>query len=357
MRSGDAAERDNNMSRTLRLRRSRTGFSDTHTPQRNITGIQASGEGIVPCLCSCRIRAQSTSRDAEQVESGIPDTDPGHESEYSATTAGARMKRISFIAFAVLIWSGVAHAQDRYSVSPAFNWTGYYAGVNLGWGRDKSLTRYTPQDSDSAFLLNLGPPFLGTDKSKAGGLLGGFQVGYNYQFAPRWLIGLEGDIQLADINSGQSGTIYDNSSLQTVIGKSVNYFGTVRGRLGFVVADRLMVFGTGGLAYGDLGNTASLVSLTASSGPGFSCFAGTAPVCHTGTSGLVAGWTAGGGLEYAFRNDWSVKAEYLYAHFDDPLRVVALRPSAGNPPSTFIARFADDINIVRMGLNYRFGAR
>jgi outer membrane immunogenic protein len=250
-------------------------------------------------------------------------------------------------------------------VAPSYNWTGFYAGVNVGGGWSSTDASYTAND---AFGLNILIPAginfpANGDRFKASGILGGLQAGYNYQFDRRWVAGLEADFQGADI-SGSTATQYLGALENTTASNSIKYFGTFRGRLGYLPTDRLLTYVTGGLAYAQLNNATSLNTANGGnvggSSGGFSANCGlgapTTNVCYAGSSSsLTAGWTVGGGLEYAFAPNWSLKAEYLYANFRQSLTAVAPTPAAGNAPSTYGARFITDLNIARVGLNYQFG--
>ncbi|MCK9913067.1 porin family protein [Microbacteriaceae bacterium K1510] len=185
--------------------------------------------------------------------------------------------------------------------APVYNWTGFYVGVNLGgaWS-----------DSNSNF-------------GKASGVVGGGQIGYNWQAAGSPLVlGIEADIQGTSLKS--SGTV---DPVNGITGEAkVPAFGTVRARIGYAW-DRFMVYGTGGWAYSD-----TKVSLT---GPGGSI----------SSDKWGSGWTAGGGVEWAFAGPWSVKAEYLYVK----AKSVDLT-LAGIPVSTGDYNYS----VARLGLNYRF---
>lgn len=169
---------------------------------------------------------------------------------------------------AALAFSGIAQAADPIMPIPVApvtpiatvdNWTGFYAGVNAGYGFGQAYSGAVQ-------------PFAGFDNLT--GLLGGAQIGANFQ-QDMIVFGLETDIQA----SGVSQTVGRQLSL--------DYFGTVRARVG-VDLDGVMPYVTGGLAYGQ-------ASLT---GPAESQF-------HTG-------WTAGGGVEFKMDQSFSLKGEYLY---------------------------------------------
>src|ERR1700684_4069030 len=186
------------------------------------------------------------------------------------------MKRVFLALVGLAALTGTAAAADLpprmapapYYKAPAevqvYNWTGFYIGINGGGGFGRS-------DWDS----------IGSSFDVSGVLVGG-TVGYNYQFGQA-VVGVEGDIDWAHIN----GTT--NTACPFGCKTTDNWLSTVRGRIGYA-ADRFMPFITGGGAFGDIkANT-----------PGFS------------GSDDRAGWTIGGGLEFALAQNWTAKAEYLY---------------------------------------------
>ncbi|ACI93393.1 outer membrane protein Omp31 [Afipia carboxidovorans OM5] len=196
------------------------------------------------------------------------------------------------------------------------------------------------------------------------GALGGFQIGYNYQVRPDWVIGLEGDFQLADIG-GSGSTSHIVPGVATSASQTVRSFGTIRARLGHVAAENLLVYATGGFAFAKINSSARFDVEPGTSGSGIfdingvrytSLCGGPNPnVCYAGSSrGMAPGWTIGGGFEYALGPRWSLKGEYLYARFDRGLTEVAVTTMPGTLPITYPVKFATDLNIVRAGLNYRF---
>ena len=209
------------------------------------------------------------------------------------------------------------------------------------------------------------------------GFMGGGQVGYNYQFGPSgfgsWLVGLEADIQGVVANSSSANTIsavgpfpfFGAAEVHTasIYGReSLDYIGTVRGRIGWLFSPTLLVYGTGGLAYGgtnastwiaEFNNNCTLFAAT--------CVQPTAGANGT-SSGTRVGWTVGGGLEWMFLPNWSAKIEYLFydlgtAYWNNGVLAFTSNtfPGAGGPAviaSQSSTRF--DGNIVRAGLNYHF---
>jgi outer membrane immunogenic protein len=208
-----------------------------------------------------------------------------------------------------------------------FSWTGFYAGVNGGYGLDHASFPYA---------VTLPGGFAGGQSglTERGSFLGG-QIGYNYElanvpFIGHAVVGVEVDSDWADING--SATVATPVGPET-FGSRIENFGSLRGRLGYNF-DRLLLYITGGPAYGTAKNYYSV--------PGFSG--------SFMSSRLTLPFGAyGAGLEYALTNNWSIKAEYIYeyvrAGWDDYI-----------PASTanigFMTRAT--FHTARIGLNYKF---
>jgi outer membrane immunogenic protein len=216
------------------------------------------------------------------------------------------MKRLFLGCVALVALAGAAAAADlpppaapNYykapAYVPAYTWSGFYIGVNGGgaWGS-------SAWDSTSSF-------------NTTGGLVGG-TLGYNYQIGHA-VLGVEGDIDWADIQGSN-----------TVAQTSDTWLSTVRGRLGYA-ADRFMPFVTAGGAFGDIRAAA----------PGLS-----------GGSETNAGWTVGGGLEFAVAGNFTLKAEYLYVDLGK------FNCGGGCLGGAATDNVSFTTNIVRAGLNYRF---
>jgi outer membrane immunogenic protein len=292
---------------------------------------------------------------------------------------GLLMRRLSLAiiaAVSTIALTQIASAADLPRKAPAYtppapavySWTGFYIGANIGggWG-DRNVT-YTPNDPAAAGffpIFGVGSP----TSFRIDGVIGGAQLGYNWQFHPNWLVGLETDFD----GSGMKGS----SSVPTNVGgvaglmsvdEHIKWFGTVRGRLGWLPLANLLVYGTGGFAYGRVEHTGNYTLGAVPAGPiivggvagGFSwdCELGGVSPCFAGASNRTAtGWTAGGGIEYALWQHWSLRAEYLYVNLTNkPLTETAQALGApGTAPASFNANFnRAGFNVVRLGLNYQF---
>ncbi|CAM5771613.1 porin family protein [Bosea minatitlanensis] len=196
-------------------------------------------------------------------------------------------------------------------LAPAFTWTGFDVGANAGVAWTHGTTRLAPFDPRWFDIID---QFGGWRKSGSDiGFSGGGQLGYDYQFGSI-VLGAETDFNHVDAKSrlnGQGGfSLADLGTVENAFSarSRVAWFGTLRARIGLAPMERLMVYGTGGLAYG-------LVKSTAVETIGLYDLAGTNvfSLPSTGSkSGTRLGWTLGSGAEYALTDHVSVKAEYLY---------------------------------------------
>ncbi len=253
--------------------------------------------------------------------------------------------------------------------APISNWTGIYVGANGGYGwRDPTVT-YTPNDPAALLGTCGGGTCIPPASFNIGGALVGGQVGYNWQYSQEWLAGVEADLDWSKIKGfGNSNFILFSYGPGTFAAtESVRSFGTLRGRLGFIPVSPLLIYATGGLAYGDV--EASAIMPSPKSGAGganaggfaYACGASTGQAnCFTGASSrTMVGWTVGAGFEYAIMNNMSLKAEYLYADLGSRSINTVATSTFFNPgfnPASFAANFGMvSINVVRVGLNYKFG--
>jgi outer membrane immunogenic protein len=222
---------------------------------------------------------------------------------------------------------------------PPYNWTGFYLGANLGgsWGSESHEIFYGPTGVSQVGVTN-----------HPDGVIGGGQIGYNWQFAPLFgwgtgtVLGIEADIQgssqRSTVNEAFPFPLFAANFFGSVEDK-LEWFGTVRGRAG-IAFDRVLLYGTGGWAYGE-GEL---------DGP-FASISGPPPTLATtafSSSHSMDGWTAGGGIEWAFWGNWTAKFEYLYIDFGS-LGNLAI---PGGPFVITSGHFTD--NIARAGVNYRF---
>ncbi len=231
------------------------------------------------------------------------------------------LKRALLGATALALLAGTASAADlayRYPVKAeivpvqTFSWTGFYIGGNVGWGWASNSLDYN---------IFAGPT-VSYDMGDSNGFTGGFQAGYNYQFANNVVAGVEADFQFADINN--KGTLLFRGPLGGgSVSQKVDYFGTIRARAGYAM-DRFLPYITGGAAWANVGHS---------------------DIWGQSQSATKWGWTIGAGAEYAVTNNWTVKAEYLYAAFDDH------KTTYTNGSSL---KSGVELSTLKAGVNYKF---
>ncbi|WP_454916375.1 outer membrane protein [Xanthobacter sediminis] len=281
-------------------------------------------------------------------------------------------------------FNGTAAPAATAASAPA-KWTGPYAGLNAGYGWStggSASTTAIPLIDNIATDPIWGTPFgftaaasSGTAQVNQSGFTGGAQVGYDYQIGPNVIAGIEADIQGSAIAGSGSYTgiaVYgpdafgdiDTARGAGTVTVGLDWLGTVRGRLGYLATPTLMVYATGGLAYGGVTATTSQALGFADDEPEFfPTFGGT-----RSQSSTRVGWSAGGGGEWLLAPNWSVKAEALY--YDLGSQNVASNPvgavdpdggylAAGVPGAVLFAnapvtRVKYDGVIARLGVNYRF---
>jgi outer membrane immunogenic protein len=236
------------------------------------------------------------------------------------------MKKLATVAAATVALATTAIAADLpvkapvIAPPPVWSWTGFYVGIEGGGGRADT------QHTNAINGINSG------DVSINGGLFGG-TYGYNVQFGS-WLLSIEGDFSWSGIKKNFDDSIPDqffctipDSPLKCVT--NLRWLGTDRARLGYVW-DRLLVYGTAGVAYGNVQGTLANAAFPVTVGD------------NTRT-----GFIFGGGVEWAFMPSWSVKAEYLHTDLGSKAtyHVIATVPEIVS---------LTNINIVRVGLNLHF---
>lgn len=212
-------------------------------------------------------------------------------------------------------------------VAPApvlFNWTGFYIGLNAGGSIGRHPTDETVDGLPS-----------GTFVSSPAGFAGGGQIGYNWQIAPTWVFGLEGDFQGAT-QRDTADTINVVEATVDVTTQKLDWFATARARLGYTMGDWLW-YVTGGGAWGRVKQDISEVEAG-----GF--VDGSASTSHT-----KGGFAVGGGVETHLGGGWTAKAEYL---FIDLGRISDSFIDLDNNTVTSSSKVQD--HIFRAGINYKF---
>ena len=264
------------------------------------------------------------------------------------------------------------------------SWTGFHVGLNAGgiWNNNNSIqvSTWPIAQFASASPLFWAPLNGSISTGSNGGFIGGGQIGYDWQVpfsGMGFVAGVEADIQGIASSGGnnarnviypgpvdglQSTTFWNNASGSA----SLQYLGTVRGRLGYLVNPTLLVYGTGGLAYGGVSanlNQSQIYNLTYGSTPNALVITA---IGNANYSNTQVGYTAGGGLEWMFLPNWSAKAEYLYYNLGNVsmtsvMSATASGPFAFNFPSGVVGVWTSSTanttisgNVVRAGVNYHF---
>jgi outer membrane immunogenic protein len=254
-------------------------------------------------------------------------------------------------------------------------WTGLYAGLNAGgaWSNSSSTSVATYPGFINPNLTVSGKTYAPaaawmasrTLASGYSGFIGGGQIGYNWQANQSAVIGAEADIQGIAGSGSRTGAyqlapranigdrIGDNVFGLISTSRNISYLGTIRGKIGYLVTPNLLVYATGGLAFGGV---ASNISISGAALPA----TGGSPFTTSGSySETRTGWTVGGGAEWMFLKDWSVKTEYLYYDVGNlsyvPGPMVSFRANgAVNFVNWSSVQTRFNGNLVRIGVNYHF---
>jgi outer membrane immunogenic protein len=255
------------------------------------------------------------------------------------------MRRLAIALLASTAFVGAATAADIqaarpvykapvFAPVPVYNWTGFYVGGNIGYSWGRSSDTSTVNDAAGTVL------FISSDRSNLDGVVGGGQIGYNWQMQS-WVWGLEADIQ----GTGEKGSraftfpgIPGNfapglPAIPFALSQKIDWFGTVRGRAGVLVSPKVLLYVTGGLAYGEVDSNETI---------GLAGFS---------SSNTNVGWTVGAGIEGVVAGNWTAKLEYLY--IDLGTVSGSFTPVAGVITSNYSSHVTD--NVLRVGLNYKFG--
>lgn len=201
-----------------------------------------------------------------------------------------------------------AKAPPMMAVVPVFTWTGFYIGANVGygWGDASGYDPYLPDNYLYSGLVTSG-------SGDPDGWFGGFQAGYNYQFYNNVVLGVEADVQFADMKDTYTFgyTVTDDTDIAGddadfgVFGQyttKIDAFGTIRARLGYAM-DRFLPYITGGLAWANVKVSGETVVADTNE---IDAWSGSFKDTYWG-------WAIGGGVEYAFTDNWTMKAEYIYS--------------------------------------------
>jgi len=227
-----------------------------------------------------------------------------------------------------------AVVEEAIILEPGFTWTGLYVGANVGY----SWGDFDHEFEAAADALG---DFSTSFDADADGVTGGVQIGYNWQLG-NFVLGVEADAQASNVE-GSASQLFEftdifSTTIEADAGTELDWFGTARVRLGYVPTERLMIYGTGGFAFGETTTNASyFVSSIIDFGDSLS------------EKTSRTGWAAGAGAEYAFTDNWTFKAEYLYTDLGEEDVLVI-------DETLFTASLNSDVKFhtVRLGVNYKF---
>ncbi|HLL26512.1 MAG TPA: outer membrane beta-barrel protein [Xanthobacteraceae bacterium] len=260
-------------------------------------------------------------------------------------------------------------------VAQLYDWSGFYFGGNLGYGLAKDSLGVSGFDVDGVAV-----PGSSFAALRPNGIIGGLQAGYNWQPAKNFVYSIETDFQW----SGQKDSITAAGPVASAscfgdpngpcsvaatgsgtLAAKIDWFGTLRGRLGFA-ADDVLIYGTGGFAYGSVKTS------------GLGAFAGTFTDATTCAGGCPAsgnsffddtrtklGWTVGAGVEGAlpYTKNWILRAEYLYVDLGTVASSGAFNSTVSIPAIPLIQNASGTVShsshvtdqILRIGISYKFG--
>jgi outer membrane immunogenic protein len=214
--------------------------------------------------------------------------------------------------------------------APVYGWTGFYGGVNLGYSWGKLSNDFTVNTIATTF----------SEGQQVNGVIGGFQWGYNWQFG-NWVLGTESDFMFSDQRGSTNYCLNGGCTVYSTGSHRLPWLGTGRTRLGLLATPNILLYGTGGVAYGQIRSDYSVTSTVI-------------PPVGTSTLSLRdtrVGWVVGAGIEGMVAPNWLLRAEYLYVDLGNDR--VTLTDTTGAVVFTQNRRFND--SIARAALSYKFG--
>ncbi|HUI21124.1 MAG TPA: outer membrane beta-barrel protein [Methylocella sp.] len=285
------------------------------------------------------------------------------------------IRRILLASVGAMTLAGTAVAADLTPSPPPPPppmWSGFYIGLNAGgtWSNSNTVNTATADLFGNPALVG-GPAFGVASAALAtasvpvssAGFIGGGQIGYNYQFANSWLVGIEADLD-GIASSHSRNTLFSSVTIPAFPANLINqslsssrfldYLGTVRGRVGYLITPTFLVYGTGGLAYGGMNSSTGIVQTVEGPSPVPFSYGSFGSISNT-----RVGWTAGGGAEWMFMPNWSVKVEYLYYDLGSVAYSQSELANYNTAGTLFtlgapLSRVSFRGNVVRAGINYRF---
>lgn len=232
--------------------------------------------------------------------------------------------------------------------APIANWTGFYIGGHLGgaWGPDVAQSWVEGPGPSTEFPRD--PVSFG--RASTSNVIGGVQAGYNWQVAPYWLLGVEGDFSWTSLSVSQTQSPMTRSGVPLLptsfvtMSNKVDWLSSIRGRVGYLWGGNWMGYVTGGVGFEHqhfFGN---------------SVFPNTAFFGSTAFNNVKTGWVGGAGVEYLATRNWMLRLEYLYYGFEGTSSTVIQStlagPGTGNPLQFSWSH--NNVQVVRAGIGYKF---
>ena len=261
---------------------------------------------------------------------------------------GCIMKRFAMAATALAVLCVPAAAADMLVANkappPVFNWTGFYVGGDIG------VTATTGNAQSNALPSSVIPSGVQQISGGVGGggnFAGGGFAGYNLQFAPTWVAGIEADWTAMNTDGRLTSNWLDNTGVMvqnavTTLSSELQWAASVRGRIGYVIVPSFLAYATGGVAWGEWEYGANSAAPTI----GYAA--------NTAFTKTDTGWVAGIGFEWApfSRFGLVLRAEYLNYRFGGTQATAAASGFPGAPAAYLWT--APDVNVGRIGASYKF---
>jgi outer membrane protein OmpA-like peptidoglycan-associated protein len=261
---------------------------------------------------------------------------------------------------ALLVFVGPVMAQSPAPPPPypvmqsGIDWTGFYAGAELGGDSVKFPGHITAGTTPATPPLTLTPTpgsTVSLVNHRNGAFTGGGQIGYDLQLPSNWVIG--GEVDLKGGGPSVTTLLGPTPPFPFVAGDSfkasTSWGGSVRAKLGYAWGP-LLPYVTGGFAFADLTTTTNFIAI------------GGFPAATASRSTMMPGWTAGAGLEYALNPAWSIAAEYRYSDYGSTTGNLGSLATISNAARTAFAyapisgKVGMQDNTFLVKLNYHFGA-
>lgn len=245
------------------------------------------------------------------------------------------MKKFLLTTSVLAVMGTPVFAADPVDVDTTYDWSGAYIGLNAGYGFGGD-DRVGIEFSNGVFLPKVG-------QIDVSGAFGGVQAGWNFQF-DSFVFGVEGDVQFAGIDDEFSSSVnIPGFGVVDFEGRTeIDFFGTARLRGGWAI-DRLLIYGTGGLAWANVE------------------YDGLGSISATGLNGSLSnddielGFAIGGGAEFAIDESWSVKAEYLFIGLGHENLTGPVLDRDGDPIGiTSATKLTPSFHMARIGVNWQF---